>query len=240
VVLQADGSPFGLVVDDIRDTEEIVVKPLGKLLNGLAAFAGATIMGDGKVALILDVLGLAQRAGIVASMRDHLRDSAEQKRADGGEERQSVLLFRVGAGDRMGIPLSEVARLEEIPRQSLETLGGRLFVQYRGGVMPLVRVTQVVSTEAVGELEDEKLAVVVHVRDGLSIGLIVDGILDIVEEPLNVQTAMARTGVRGCAVLQGRVTEIIDLPDLIRAAGAKLTPVPTEPASPQPPRQSAA
>ncbi len=223
VVLQADGSPFGLVVDDIRDTEEIVVKPLGKLLSGLSAFAGATIMGDGKVALILDVLGLAQRAGIVASMRDQLRQDAEEKKAGAAEERQSVLLFRVGTGGRMGIPLSEVARLEEIPLQSVEEVSGRLFVQYRGGVMPLVRVTTVVAPGAApSEESGPQLSVVVHVRDGLTIGLAVDGILDIVEEPLNIQTAMSRTGVRGCTVLQGRVTEVIDIPDLIAAAGARL------------------
>ncbi|MFM2152718.1 MAG: hypothetical protein RL199_1153, partial [Pseudomonadota bacterium] len=221
VVLQADGTPFGLVVEDIRDTEEIVVKPLGKLLNGLASFAGATIMGDGRVALILDVLGLAQRAGIVASMRDQLVDAGRKGAAAEEQEKQTVLVFKVGESDRMAIPLAEVARLEELPTSAIELLSGRSFVQYRGGVMPLVRVSRLVAPDEPPIVDGDKLHIVVHQRGGLNVGLVVDGILDIVEEALHVQTEMARNGVAGCAVVQGRVTEVLSLPDLVAAAAVR-------------------
>lgn len=110
VVLQADGRQFGLVVDEINDTEEIVVKPLGKQLKGINCFAGATIMGDGKVALILDVLGLAQHANVVSEVRD--RSLADKTKTDvRSTERQTLLLFDAGQGTRMAIPLSVVDRL---------------------------------------------------------------------------------------------------------------------------------
>ncbi len=124
VVLQADGRQFGLVVDEINDTEEIVVKPLGKQLKGITCFAGATIMGDGRVALILDVLGVAQRANVIAEVRD--RSLTEKNKTEThGDERQTLLLFDAGAGSRMAIPLSMVARLEEFPRAKIETSGAR-------------------------------------------------------------------------------------------------------------------
>ena len=135
VVIQADDRPFGLVVDDIHDTEEIVVKPLQKQLKGITLFSGATIMGDGRVALILDVLGLAQRAGVVSGVRD--RALAEKTVvAEPKGDRQTLLLFATPGGGRMAVPLAEVARLEEFPRAAVERAGGQDVVQYRGEIAP--------------------------------------------------------------------------------------------------------
>jgi len=106
IVLQADGRPFGLVVDEINDTEEIVVKPLGKQLKSITSFAGATIMGDGKVALILDVVGLAQHANVVAETRDRSVTTVKARATDNADDRQTLLLFSVGKDRRMAIPLS--------------------------------------------------------------------------------------------------------------------------------------
>ena len=114
VVLQAVDRQFGLVVDGINDTQEIVVKPLGKQLKGLSVYAGATIMGDGRVALILDVLGIGQRPGVLAESREQTRAASEQK-TQAGVEQQRLLLFRTGSFERMAVPLSLVARLEEFP-----------------------------------------------------------------------------------------------------------------------------
>ena len=126
VVLQADDRQFGLVVDAIHDTEEIVVKPLQKQLKGINAFAGATIMGDGKVALILDVLGLAQRANVVSGVRER----SLSEKAAAAPEQQAIArpscCSPTGDGGRMAIPLSVVARLEEFPRSALERVGNQL------------------------------------------------------------------------------------------------------------------
>ncbi len=138
VVLQADGRQFGLIVDEIKDAEEIVVKPLDRRLKALKSFAGATIMGDGLVALILDVLGLAQRAGIIseAHERTAMAPAAEETRENG--ELQTFLVF-VGPDDaRMAVPLGALARLEEFPASQVEKSGAERVIQYRGKILPLV------------------------------------------------------------------------------------------------------
>jgi two-component system, chemotaxis family, sensor kinase CheA len=129
VVLQAEDRQFGLVVDDINDTQEIVVKPLGKQLKGLTLYAGATIMGDGRVALILDVLGIGQRSGVLAEFVEQARVS-RQRKADPEHEHQRLLLFRAGSFARLAVPLSLVARLEEFPQSSIERASGGQVVQY--------------------------------------------------------------------------------------------------------------
>ena len=130
VVLQAEDRQFGLVVDGINDTQEIVVKPLGKQLKGLTVYAGATIMGDGRVALILDVLGIGQRSGVLAESREQARAAAEQK-TQSGIEQQRLLLFRAGSFERLAVPLSLVARLEEFPAVLHRTRG-----RMPGGAIP--------------------------------------------------------------------------------------------------------
>ena len=122
VVLQAEDRQFGLMVDGINDTQEIVVKPLGKQLKGLTEYAGATIMGDGRVALILDVLGIGQRSGVLAESREQAH-AATEKKAHARNEQQRLLLFRAGSFERLGVPLSLVARLEEFPRARLSSRG---------------------------------------------------------------------------------------------------------------------
>jgi two-component system chemotaxis sensor kinase CheA len=226
VVVQADDRQFGIVVDDISDTQEIVVKPLGKQLSGTKVFAGATILGDGKVALILDVLGLAQRANIVSEVRERAILDSSFAAQDEADTRQALLLLGLNDGGRMAMPLSMVARLEEFPRSSIERIGGRDVVQYRGEIMQLVNVSAALPErrrqprgEASGEpIDEESVQVVVHSEGGRSIGLIVDRILDIVEEKLTMQGQSGRPGVLGSAVIQSRVTEILDVHGMICAA----------------------
>ena len=143
VVLQAEERQFGLVVDRINDTEEIVVKPLRKQLKMVKTFAGSSIMGDGKVALILDVLGLAKRAGVVTETRARVLSEKATESAAAGGAKQTFLLF-AGPGDsRMAIPLSTLARLEEFPAAQVEMSGSQWVTQYRGQILPLIRLNVV-------------------------------------------------------------------------------------------------
>jgi chemotaxis protein histidine kinase CheA len=228
VVLRADDQQFGLVVDEINDTEEIVVKPLSKQLKSINTYAGATIMGDGKVALILDVLGLAQRANVVSEVRDRAV-TEKGKQAVGAADsnkRNAVLLFQYGENGRMAIDLSLVARLEEFPRDTVEVAGDQEVVQYRGQIMPLVRVSEVLESKRhkAAEAGQESLHVVVYADKGRSVGLVVDRILDIVEESFVMQRQTGRKGTLGSAVIQKRVTDILDVPGLIEAAdGSQLS-----------------
>jgi len=217
VVLNAENRQFGLVVDGINDTQEIVVKPLGTHLKKIEAYAGVTIMGDGAVALILDVLGIAKQAHVVSTSRD--RSVAQAEITDGlaGDLKQTLLLLGMGTDQRMAIPLSVVARLEEIPIRSVEHADNQQVVQYGGQIMPLIRLGEMLPTEMAGSPTNQTLQVVVFTKEGRSIGLVVDQILDIVETALTVQQTGKRPGVVGSAVIQNRVTDLLDIHKLLSA-----------------------
>ena len=224
VVLQAEGRPFGLVVDEINDTEEIVVKPLGKQLKGVNTFAGATIMGDGKVALILDALGLAQKANVISEQQDR---AVAAKEASSGEktagDRQTLLLFQTGKNGRMAVPLSLVARLEEFAVSKVENTGQQQVVQYRGQIMPLIRISEAVDlpegeTGKTAVDPQAPLQVVVYVEQGRSVGLVVERILDIVDEEIVLDRMAERAGILGTAVVQKRVTDMLDVQGVVRAS----------------------
>jgi two-component system, chemotaxis family, sensor kinase CheA len=219
-VLQAGERPFGLVVEAINDTEEIVVKPLSKHLKGIPLFAGATIMGDGKVSLILDILGLAQRAGVVSEVRG--RKPAEPPTlASQRRPGQVLVLFRFGDGRRMAVPLSLVARLEEFRSAAVEKTAGGEVVQYGEKILPLVYLDQVFpGSVAEPRPAGESVQVLVFSAHGRSIGLVVGRILDIVETADEMQPATRRDGVLGSVVLQQRVTDLLDVHAVIRAADA--------------------
>ena len=223
VVLQAEGHPFGLVVDEIHDTEEIVVKPLGKQLKGVGTFAGATIMGDGRVALILDVVGLAQRAGVIGEVKDtsiHDQSTPDRKLTD---SREALLLFDAGQGSRMAVPLSSVARLEEFPSAAIEHSGAQEVVRYRGQILPLIRVSQRVPAITNEATENEPLQVVVYSEQGRSVGLVVGRINDIVQENITAKHLAPGNGIVGSVVIQDKVTDLLDVPALIRAVGGTPT-----------------
>jgi two-component system chemotaxis sensor kinase CheA len=218
VVLQAEDRQFGLVVDGINDTQEIVVKPLGKQLKGLTLYAGATIMGDGRVALILDVLGIGQRSGVFGESREQTRVADKQK-AQSEIEQQRLLLFRAGSFDRLAVPLSLVARLEEFPRSAIEHAGGGQVVQYRNRILPLVSLRAVLEPGAPSQSQLADPVQVVVFNDGdRSVGMVVDQILDVAEEAVTVRQKSNRKGLLGSAVVGKRVTDFLDLNEVIRAS----------------------
>ena len=218
-VLQADDRQFGMVVDEVNDNQEIVVKPLGKLVKGLTCFAGATIMGDGRVALILDALGIAQRAGVVSESREVFAEANDESdEASQSSDEKTLLVFSSSDGDRMAVPLSKVARLEEFDPSMLERAGDMLVVQYRNEILPLVRLSQVMGTGS-GLRDDEPLQVIVYSGSGNSVGIVVDRILDIVQQRLEIGKQVTRAGLLGTAVVQGRVTEIVDIDRVVQLAG---------------------
>ncbi|NVB77756.1 MAG: chemotaxis protein CheA [Kofleriaceae bacterium] len=212
VVLQNEGRPFGMMVDAVQDTEEIVVKPTGKRLRDLATYAGATILGDGRVALILDVRGIAARASVGLAGR---QDKTVSVAPDANRRR--VLLVNLGGGRRVAIPLDEVARLEEFPWSALERASGVEVVQYRDRLLPLVRLGA-----ALGGFDDaagDKLCVVVCSTGLDDFGIVVDDIDDIVEERIEITRASTQLGLFGSAVIAGRVTDVVDVPSLAASMG---------------------
>ncbi len=216
IVLRAGDRQFGLVVDSINDTEEIVVKPLSKQLKGIPVYAGATIMGDGKVALILDVQGMAQRARVVSEVHDRpLTDDAVHS-TDQGQDRKTLVILSV-ANRRLALDISLVSRLEEIPRSQVEASGDQEVVQYRGRIMPLLHVGRLLGIPAEVSL-DGPLQVVVHSDRDRSVGLVVDRIIDIVETTIEVTRKAQNGDLLASVVIQQRVTDLINVPSLIRRA----------------------
>ena len=218
VVLHADDRQFGMVVEGISDTEEIVVKPLSKQLKGIPAFSGATIMGDGKLALILDVMGLAQRSRVISEHQEKSISKSSSSQGVAGD-RETLLIFGLEADDRMAIPLSEVARLEEFKRSDVEQSGNQDVVQYRGEIMPLVYLKNVLNGGSSAEdSEKELMQAIVFTRNGRSVGLVVERIIDIVEETITVKRGANRPGVLGTIVVQDRVTDLLDIENVVQSA----------------------
>lgn len=204
IVAQVGPTTFGIMVDRVFDTEEIVVKPVTPLLRNITMFSGNTILGDGSVIMILDLNGVAQAAGeIKGAETQHVAAAAHGTgRQDG---KQSLLLFRAGEGAPKAVPLALIARLEEVAMQNVEQSDQMLMVQYRGKLMPLITVDDnyIVKHEGVQP-------VLVFTDSERSMGLLVDEIVDIVEERLQVEISAAKNGLLGSAIIAGKATEVID------------------------------
>lgn len=215
VVLRADDRQFGLVVDRISDTEEIVVKPLSKQLKGVSVYSGTTIMGDGRVALILDVMGLAHSSKVISGVRDRSVVDQLGRENSNRSHLQSFLVLRVGKDRRYALPLDQVTRLEKIEAAIVERADQQEVVQYRGEILPLIRLSECMGVSSI--LEDEsEMDVVVYTEDGRSVGLVVDQIVDIVESELTSTRTTHRAGLVSSAVIHGHVTDLLDLPAVIR------------------------
>jgi two-component system chemotaxis sensor kinase CheA len=224
VVLKADQQQFGLIVDGIGDTEEIVVKPLSPQLKGTRGFAGATITGDGRVVLILDVLGIAERA----SLQSNAAGPAIAERREAALEpvhahQQNLLLFRIGESARMAVDLRTIARLEEFPSRAVERTGDQDVVQYRGQIMPLADLRRQFNHP--GATDRASIQVVVCSFGDRSVGLIVDQILDVVSGVFPVQYRNRRPGILGSVVIREHVTDLLDAQALLRQYEASLLPV---------------
>ena len=216
VVLQAGPCQFGLVVDGIRDTEEIVVKPLGKQMNGITTYAGATILGDGKVVLILDAMGLAQKSHVMGQeSRGSTHKNTSDTEKNKGAERQPLLVFSPGNDTRMAVPLSRVARLEEFNPNLVENSDGQPVVQYRGDIMPLIFLSDVFGVDTPEEKSDT-MRVIVYSDQGRSVGVVVDRIIDIVEEAVTIKKGSVGQSLLGSTVVQDKVTDLLDVETVIR------------------------
>jgi two-component system, chemotaxis family, sensor kinase CheA len=209
VVTKVGASNFGIIVDSVLHTEEIVVKPMATRLRHIPMFSGNTILGDGSVIMIIDPNGAAQSIGsAVAASEAANRD--EEPNMDGADTARgitSLLMFRAGSAELKAVPLSLVTRLEEIDCAKIELSNGRHMVQYRGQLMPLICVNDEVRIRS-GDATQPLLVFSDAVH---SMGLVVDEIVDIVEDRLNIEVASERPGVVGSAVIRGHATEIIDV-----------------------------
>ncbi len=211
-VLQADDLKFGLIFDEVYETQEIVVKPLGSLVKQIQAFAGATILGDGSVALILDVVGLAVLGGIkdtTARLASEAHSVSEDQIDEGSKS--AFVILRVGENRTVAIPVEQIARLEEIEASDVEKSGEIDVVQYRGSLMRLVRLHEVLGILGHATTPDQSLKVVVHESDHGPIGFVVADMVDVLEDVVDLMDVDSGYGLAGAVVLHGRVTDVLDL-----------------------------
>jgi two-component system chemotaxis sensor kinase CheA len=207
VVTQVGSQVFGVVVDGVFHTEEIVIKPMSSKLRHIPVFSGTTILGDGSVIMIVDPNGVAQALGRAAAAAARAQNAELQGREEEShEDTTSLLVFRAGSQQPKAVPLSLVTRLEEIDCRKIEISDGKHLVQYRDQLMPLLRID--------GETELKKEGaqpILVFSDHGRSMGLVADEIVDIVEERLDIAVSSDRPGLLGYAVIRGATTEIIDV-----------------------------
>ena len=204
VVAQVGRQRFGVLVDEVFHTEEIVVKPMSSKLRHIPLFAGNTILGDGAVVLIVDPNGVAKLVG--QSAQSGAATETEVEEIEAGDAKATLLVFKGGAGGFKAVPLSLVTRLEEIDASKIEHLGGRPLIQYRGRLMPLVPADPGIVIRSEGSQ-----ALVVFSDGDRAMGLVVDEIVDIVEERLDIEISADRSDLIGSAVLRGRATDIINI-----------------------------
>jgi len=216
VVVESGQLRYGVIVDRLHDSEEIVVKPLGRHLKSTRCLSGATILGDGRVALILDVSGIAAQLEL-ASVQDadasHTTSVTHEHRSDV----HSLLLFRNHPSEQFAVPMSTIARIERIRSEQIDTVGGRLVLQYRGGTLPLLKLDEHITVQAAPERNN--VFVIVFAISGGEIGLISPHLEDIRDLAIEVDdSAVTEPGVSGTMVVDGQTTRWIDVSELTRTA----------------------
>jgi len=206
VIAQVGGFAFGIIVDRVFDTEEIVVKPVAQMLKNLTLFSGNTILGDGTVIMILDPNGIANASGGLGAAEHQDPEAHDASVQPDSDKKTSLLLFKVGDSAPKAVPLSLVARLENIKMKDVEHSSGHMMVQYRGTLMPLIPFNSSVDVSS-----GEDKPVLVFADKVQSMGIMVEEIIDITEEHIDVQLSSNQTGLLGSAIINGQATDVVDV-----------------------------
>ncbi|MCE9572015.1 MAG: chemotaxis protein CheW, partial [Deltaproteobacteria bacterium] len=218
LVVESEGTTLGLIVDRYHDSEEIVVKPLGRQLRECTQYGGATILGDGGVALILDIRQLARRAGLHAERRA-TSSAAALAPVAARDDRTTMVMLQQGVNGRFAVPLSSIDRIDEVDASRIERTGPDEVVQLQGDLLPVMRLGTALGVDTA---DSPILQLIVCHAANRKVGVAVDQILDIVEVLPELRWSNRRTGVTGTVLFEGRVVELLDLPQLIEATAPHL------------------
>ena len=209
-VVSAGNFHYGLIVDELLDMEEIVVKPLGYHLGGCKENAGATILGDGRVALILDVVGVSKMMNVqtLDDARNDLNDTEKEKRSSRNDG-NALLIVENAPTERFAFPLALVTRIERISRDDIQELGGLNVIKYRGGSLPLFSIEDVAKVTPLGDKKE--LFAIIFTVGGREIGILVSELVDIVDESQEIDEAtFCQPGIAGSATIMDTITLIVD------------------------------
>lgn len=220
IVVVSNGSmKYGLIVDKLQDSEEIVIKPLGKHLQACKGYAGATIMGDGRIALILDVTNLAIMADLTSmdgSDRSKEVAQAAEERVKAQKDKQALLTFRSSETEQFAVPLNQVERIEKIKRSDIEELGGKRVMQYRGGSLSLIAVDDVAMVQPIAD-HDDLLVIVFNIATQI-VGLLAIGPIDALEISVSIDdVTLKQQGIMGSTIIDGQTTMLIDIFEIVGA-----------------------
>ena len=219
VVVSTGAMKYGLVVDELNDSEEIVVKPLGRDLKKCKGYAGATIMGDGRVALILDVSNLARMAGLAsleATSRAAEVAAAELEAVRAGQDKQALLIFRSAEDEQFAAPLNLVERIEKIKRTDIENVGGKRVIKYRGGSLPLFSIDEVAKVKPLADMDN--MLVIVFNMAKREVGLLAMGPVDAQEINLDIDgITLRQEGIMGSAIINDNTTQLVDIYEIVKA-----------------------
>ncbi|WP_028584480.1 hybrid sensor histidine kinase/response regulator [Desulfogranum mediterraneum] len=218
VVVSTGAMKYGLIVDQLQDSEEIVIKPLGRHLQQCQGYAGATIMGDGRIALILDVSSIAGMAGLTslegseraAELADAAKDAITKTR-----DKQALLTFSSAPTEFFGVPLNQVERVEKIKQDDVEDVGGRRVMQYRGGTLPLVSIDEVAMVQPM-DIQENLLVIVFHLA-GRDVGLLATGPIDAIEISSDIDdVTLKQTGIMGSSIIGEKTTMLVDIFEIVQ------------------------
>lgn len=225
MVLKADQRKYGLIVERLGDSQEIVVKALSRMLQNIPVYSGATILDDGHVALILDVLGIARFAGIHQIKAPEVEFVGED--AESFDDLHSLLVFSLGDNWRMGIPLKSVWRLIELRRHEVQTLNKQPVLTYEEQLIPLVDLERFYDLDSDKEKsEQDEVQVLLCTHDKKNVAILIDQAVEIVEQQFQIQAHAAYKGCYASAVIDGRATDLIDVKEIIRLTHTTLLEAP--------------
>jgi two-component system chemotaxis sensor kinase CheA len=217
VVVSTGSMKYGLIVDRLQDSEEIVIKPLGRHLQQCKGYAGATIMGDGRIALILDVSNLARMAHLT-SIDGSDRASEVAKAAEAAikaiQDKQSLLIFKSSEAEQFAVPLNQVERIEKIKRSDIEELGGKRVMKYRGGSLSLIRVDDLAMVQPIAD--HDNLLVIVFNLAKRSVGLLAVGPIDALEVNADIDdTTLSQPGIMGSIIIDNQTTMLVNVYEMV-------------------------
>ncbi len=218
VVVSTGAMKYGLIVDRLQDSEEIVIKPLGRHLQQCKGYAGATIMGDGRIALILDVSNLARMANLTSldgSDRAAEVAQAAEEAIKAKKDKQSLLIFKSSEEEQFGVPLNQVERIEKIKRSDIEDLGGKRVMKYRGGSLSLICVDDVAMVQPLADFEN--LLVIVFNIAKRAVGLLAIGPIDALEIAADIDdTTLSQTGIMGSTIIDQQTTMLVNVFEMVQ------------------------
>ncbi|HMZ57480.1 MAG TPA: chemotaxis protein CheA, partial [Leptospiraceae bacterium] len=219
IIVQSENQKFGIIVDEALDTEEIVVKPLGKHVQNIFAYSGVTILGDGKIALILNIQNILEN--IFTNIRNKSADELDQEQTK--EENSSYVIFEVSGNYRLALPLNSVLRIEEINPAHLKTSAGKKVLSYRDKFIPTIWLSGLLLGRDPEIPETGIINMLIYQDKGYTIGFIISNIIDIAEGNYRIypkdeawKDMILERSILGSILYENESVDVLDAEELIQ------------------------